>query len=1316
MATAGTTAYAPSQPQYLPSNPTSADWIYFRERFSDFLCLTDMTSASEDKKKSLLLLVIGREGTDILEGLPEPKSTYTECLKQFNDYFGSKSSTLLRRKVFFSAKQEYKESATAFACRLRRLSADCNFGTNRNNLLRDIFVIGIYDDRLGEKLLAEDETVLTFDLAIRKAEAFDRARQERAAASTKSSSLATMNSYNPKSHKSKPNYSQQKSASNTEYIQPKSSYKRYNTSKTPNQKTICYRCGSPRHLASAPTCPAIHYKCTCGKVGHYPSVCRSRLQQNRKMHVRGIDAKSTSDDESLKDFTIFAMGPSFETKRNVFINDTPVEVMVDTGAEVCVLPSWVQIPIDLKPTSARIQVWGKFDIPTIGETVCTVKYKNKEVTCKFIVVKNEVNSIPLLSLSVSRKLGMMDELTQTQINSVNFLDEYKDLFNGIGRLNIDYCYKPTITPDAIPKHFPARRLPPALTDQVKAELDNLLKQGIIKQISEPTPWCSSMMVVRKKSGNIRLVVDFRHLNKYIQRQHYQIPRLDDMLPLLANSYIYSTLDATSGYHQIPVHNESQHLFTFSTPFGRYCYQRLPFGINTASEIYQQIMNNVLDGINGVICYQDDVLVYGKNKSEHDQRLKEVLNRLKSVGLKLNKSKCKFGENKIEFLGHTISSEGISPSLDKVSALSTMNRPETKDALRSFLGMASYLGQRYVPHYSSLCKPLWSLLSLPTFSWNEEASNAFYKVRNALSKPVTLAFFNYNQPITLAVDASPTGLGATIHQNGKLVACGSRKLSDTESRYSQIEREFLAIVFGIHRFRSLLIGQKFEVTTDHKPLLSFFNKSIDNLPLRIQRWMLAVQSYDFHLRFISGKDNLTADGFSRNPIKYNTFAEEQAEYTVCFILSQSPMDLKQVAEESMSDPFCKRLYNAIKNGWTKNEKHAFPDIYPYRSDFSLKECKGYHIILRNSRIFIPTLLRQPLLKQIHGSHLGLQKMKENLRSFAWWPNANSEIEEFVKRCPSCTKYQTNSTRAPISEINTARPFEKFAIDLTGPSGIFDGHIVLTGIDYYSRYPFAFILNSGNSKEVIWHLRSIFSLFGLPECIISDNGSCFTSKEIETFFSSLGIKHSLSSVYFPSSNGLIERFHKTLKSRLARVREDKRISLQCALDRVLYDIRSSISPKYGKTPFFRLFGRPMRTEISLIKSEANPKSKSRNYEKQYGDVNIRRNAKLINYKCGQNVMARKGKGSKFDLPGVIVANAGKGSWRIRTPQGIRTYNQFNLIPIKYSTESDQNYVDEEAEDAYENVQAGVVPEPTADVLSHQYNLRPRKNIKRPNFYMP
>ena len=291
------TRMANFKPVPLPTNPTDNDWAFFKARFMD------LSDATDGKKKALLLVSLGHEGNEILEGLPDSKASFAECNAQLDEYFGRKSSSLLRRKTFFSARQEQNETANAFACRLRHLASDCNFGDNKSTLLRDIFVIGIFNDCLGERLLA-DETTLTFDLAIKKVEAFDRARQE--CTSSKSATISAVQ-HSPDRRLRKP-------------LTASTAARR---STAPSR--CCYHCGSPDHIASAADCPPAHAKCrSCDKIGRFSKVCRST--NKAAVHQLEQTSSDTTTSDGNSDYSMFAT-TSAATKRTVSINNTHVDIL-----------------------------------------------------------------------------------------------------------------------------------------------------------------------------------------------------------------------------------------------------------------------------------------------------------------------------------------------------------------------------------------------------------------------------------------------------------------------------------------------------------------------------------------------------------------------------------------------------------------------------------------------------------------------------------------------------------------------------------------------------------------------------------------------------------------------------------------------------------------------------------------------------------------------------------------------------------------------------------------------------------------------------
>ena len=251
-----------------------------------------------------------------------------------------------------------------------------------------------------------------------------------------------------------------------------------------------------------------------------------------------------------------------------------------------------------------------------------------------------------------------------------------------------------------------------MESKVKEELDRLEAAGVIEPITKPTPWCSPMVPVMKKSGKVRLCVDLKRLNKTVKREQFILPTLEDVTSKLSGAKVFTSIDAASGFYQIPLHEDSQELTTFITPFGCYCFRRLPFGITSAPEIFMRKMSQLFEGVDGVFCYMDDILVYGRDVEEHDRRLDAVMRIVQSSGLKLNRSKCLFRQTELKFLGHKFTADGIVADPDKVAAILSMPAPTSVSLLRQVMGMVHYLGS-YLPDLHTVTRPLNDLLKADT---------------------------------------------------------------------------------------------------------------------------------------------------------------------------------------------------------------------------------------------------------------------------------------------------------------------------------------------------------------------------------------------------------------------------------------------------------------------------------------------------------------------------------------------------------------------------------------------------------------------------
>ena len=385
-------------------------------------------------------------------------------------------------------------------------------------------------------------------------------------------------------------------------------------------------------------------------------------------------------------------------------------------------------------------------------------------------------------------------------------------------------------------------LPHPLLPKVKSQIETMLEQGVISPVTAPTEWCAGIVPVLKPNGKVRICVDLTKLNKAVQREVHPMPSVDESLARLENSRIFSKLDANSGFWQIPLDEESRLLTTFVTPFGRYCFNRLPFGISSAPEIFQRTLSGILEDLNGTICQMDDILVHGVDQSVHDRRLRAILHRLQEAGLTLN-DKCEFSKSSIRLLAHIIDGSGLHADPLKTSAIAQFPEPSDVNGLQRFMGMVNHLC-KFIPRLADLRDPLRQLLRKDSSRvWEEPQQHAFQRIKEALLSSEVLAHYDPNRPTIISADASSTGLGAELTQvqeNGECcpICYASRSLSETEKRYAVIEKEALAVTWASEKFSDYVLGLPFVLETDHKPLTALLNSTEPlKMPPRILRFRL-----------------------------------------------------------------------------------------------------------------------------------------------------------------------------------------------------------------------------------------------------------------------------------------------------------------------------------------------------------------------------------------------------------------------------------------------------------------------------------------------
>ena len=427
--------------------------------------------------------------------------------------------------------------------------------------------------------------------------------------------------------------------------------------------------------------------------------------------------------------------------------------------------------------------------------------------------------------------------------------------------------------------MPNRRTPVSTKDKVSTELKRLVKLKFITKVEEPTAWLSQITCVEKKNGKIRICLHPNLLNRALLCERYILPTIDDVLHELRDSKIFTKTDLTNGYWHIKLDHTSSLLTTFHTESGRYRWLRLPFGINVASEIFQRELHKALSGLTGVICITGDIIIHGKGEQSHNINLNNFLKRFLEQGITLYKSKMEHRVEKVTFMGHVITKDGLKIDQQKIEAINNYETPKDVKAVRRLLGMCNYLS-RFIPNYSNLTTSISQLLKKDVlYTWSGEQEEAMKKIKEILMKAPTLRFYNPNNELTIENDASEYGRGSILTQDGHPVGYHIRALNPSEKNYAQIEKEMLAIAYGLTKFHQYTYGKKVTVITDHKPLVYIVKKPIGKAPKRLQNLLLKTQIYNYEVIYKPGKELHCADALSRAPIEGHDTKKKGLLFTI-----------------------------------------------------------------------------------------------------------------------------------------------------------------------------------------------------------------------------------------------------------------------------------------------------------------------------------------------------------------------------------------------------------------------------------------------------
>ena len=616
------------------------------------------------------------------------------------------------------------------------------------------------------------------------------------------------------------------------------------------------------------------------------------------------------------------------------------------------------------------------------------------------------------------------------------LQQYQSVFSqGVGTLKghkADFKVEEGCQPSF---HKP-RQVPYALRPKVETELTGLEKDGILSKV-EYSEWATPIVPVVKRNGSVRVCGDFKvSVNPVLLTEQYPVPRIEDIFANLAGGKHFSKLDLRQAYHQMEVTEASKKFLTINTHKGLFRYNRLVFGISPCPAIWKRAI--VLQGIPGVQCILNDMIVSGKTNEEHLENLESVLKRRQDAGLKANKEKCEFFKDRIQFCEHEIDKEGLHKTEEKIEAVVSVPRPENVSKLRSFLGLVNYYC-RFLPNASTVLHLLHQLLEQNSvWRWTEQCEQAFTEAKRMITSEQVLTHYDPVLPVRLACDASPTVIGAVLSHvmpdgRERPVAFASRSLTKTERKYAQIDKEALSIVWGVKGFHVYLYWRRFTLITDHKPLTAIFHpeKAVPSMTAaRLQRYALFLAGFEYKIEYKNKTEHCNADGLSRLPLQQKELEEMGVDSSEVFHANQFvslPVTSEAVARETRGDPVLVRVHEPIVKGWSARVDGDKP-YYERRNELTVHQ----GCILCGMRVVIPNKLQDRVLKELHDGHMGVVKMKALSRSYVWWPNINAQLEELAKACSGCQQNQNMPTKAPLHPWEWATtPWQRIHIDYAGP---------------------------------------------------------------------------------------------------------------------------------------------------------------------------------------------------------------------------------------------------------------------------------------------
>ena len=850
--------------EFLDLHAPISDIEDYFERF-ELWCIA-CKNVSEEQKTAVFLSVVGKSAYSVIKNLAFPKKPvslpYDDIKKLVLRHTQPINFEIAERAKFHQLQRKESQPIREFILQLQTQATRCNFGDQLETQLRDRLIAGINCQSLQQNLLLLSDP--TFQRVREVCEQYQDVNS--LTESTSQIMLCNRSNDRRKGHPVTRRRFEQRNKYSSEKV---------NSGKAQNTLGLCDSCGKQHSRA---TCRFRNTKCfKCGKIGHIQSVCR-RFQA---CYSKPSDDPSSDDNQNL------SLAVSTSSQKHIlrsFLVGGKINhhFIVDTGSVESFIPINVvqqAIPcFKLRPTDTVVKGITGHTLPIMGKCEIPLTDSNgNSFTCDFLVIRSGPSILGLKSI---KDLGITISLLSH--TTVSIRDLILRCSKAVGGMKIPPV---KLEVDGEPVFVKRRVLSYGLREPVKKVLDSLVSAHVLEPVSS-SKWATPIVTPLKSDGKTpRICGDYRvTLNNRLRQQTCTTEEPEDILSRFNGSCYFSRLDLKDAYLQIPLHADSRELTTINTPFGLYSYRFLPFGLSVSPAIFQSVMNSIIDGLPGVECYQDDIVIHGTSKAEHDERLHSLLLRFCEFNVAINPSKCIFGSTSLEFLGYLVDKDGYKPDPNRLAPLLSVHSPTNFGELNSLVGSLQYYS-RFIPHFSNTMAPIFELLSSGSFHWSHTHEQILRSILNFLKTKAFLRSFSSKKHSTLITDASPTGIGAVLEQDGYPVICVSRKLSAAEKGYSQTQREALAVYWAVNRLHKYLFGLKFTIVSDHEALRFLYHpaKSLHkSTSAMVHRWCISLAAYDYDIQHRGAKQIPHVDYISRYACSSDDFESDA-------LLVQPPVD-------------------------------------------------------------------------------------------------------------------------------------------------------------------------------------------------------------------------------------------------------------------------------------------------------------------------------------------------------------------------------------------------------------------------------------------